>query len=297
MKLLKAGRARGWDNVPNEFLMNAPDEVLEAITTLFNKVQSSGTIPSGWNKGRITLIFKRGIRELLNNYRPVTVIIALSGLYSRVLNSRLTQVVETHGLLGEEQNGFRSGRRTADNNFLVNSAIWKGKSVKQNVHFCFIDISKAYDSVCRTLLWSRLSSLGIGGTFLQSLKALYTGDSVESEVNGRLTRPVFLSRGLRQGCSLSPILFAIYISGIGADLAASSLGFPLGSFILSGLLFADDIVLVSGDSGGLVQLVKLVKFHCDSLKLEISVEKSRWSLQKMTCLGTFWRRRTRSCYL
>ena len=103
------------------------------------------------------------------------------------------------------------------------------------MHLCYIDIAKAYDSVNCRILWSTLSSMGIGGQcgqFLQSLKALYTGDSVVSSVNGLSTRPVFLQRGLRQGCSLSPLLFALYISEIGRDLALSPLGFPLGGQVV-----------------------------------------------------------------
>ena len=49
----------------------------------------------------MTLVHKRGLRELLGNYRPITVIISLSSLYSKVLNDRLSLVVEEHNLLGE----------------------------------------------------------------------------------------------------------------------------------------------------------------------------------------------------
>lgn len=110
VKKLENGKARGWDNIPNEALKNLPDEMLHVITRLFNMMKTSGTMPHGWNRGRITLIHKRGQREVLGNYRPITVIISLSGLYSRVLNERLISVVEQHNLLGEIQNGFRKER-------------------------------------------------------------------------------------------------------------------------------------------------------------------------------------------
>ena len=165
----------------------------------------------------ITLIHKKGLRELLKNYRPVTVIISLVGLYSRVLNLRLTEVVELHGLLGEEQNGFRTGRRMADNNFILDSILWKLKAMGKKGHLAYLDISKAYDSVNCEILWSRMSRMGFDGVFLQSLKALYTGDCVQSTVNGVTTSPVYLRRGLSQGCfrsilvrlSLSPLCVAL----------------------------------------------------------------------------------------
>ena len=104
---LKNDKAKGWDMIPNEALKNLPDNMIAMIAVLFSKIKLSGTLPDGWNRGRITLVHKYGLRELLGNYRPITVIISLSGLYSRVLNERLTQVVEQHNLLGEVQNGFR----------------------------------------------------------------------------------------------------------------------------------------------------------------------------------------------
>ena len=90
---------------------------------------------------------------------------------------------------------------------------------------------------------------------LRSLQALYAGDRVVSEVNGVMTRPVFLRRGLRQGCSLSPLLFALYISDLGRDVSTSPLGYTIGDLTVSGLSFADDIVLIS-DSPEKLQLLR-----------------------------------------
>ena len=139
----------------------------------------------------------------------------------------------------------------------------------------FVDISKAYDSVNRRLLWARLSSLGFSGNFLASLQSLYTGDSIVCDVNGLQTQPVFLQRGLRQGCALSPMLFALYIADIGNDINASGLGFTVGHLTVSGLLFADDIVLFARTAAGLKELLRIVYSGCRDLKMDISEEKSQ----------------------
>ena len=172
---------------------------------------------------------------------------------------RLTEVVELHGLLGEEQNGFRTGRRMADNNFILDSILWKLKAMGKKGHLAYLDISKAYDSVNREILWSRMSRMGFDGVFLQSLKALYTGDCVQSTVNGVTTSPVYLRRGLRQGCSLSPILFALYIALIGVSASMMEQGVVIGGMVVSCLLFADDIVLVIKSKEGLLLLVRAVR--------------------------------------
>ena len=71
-------------------------------------------------------------------------IISLSGLYSRLLNERLTSVVEHHSLLGQIQNGFRKGRSGSDNSFVMNTILWKSKSKRKKVHLAFIDLTKVW---------------------------------------------------------------------------------------------------------------------------------------------------------
>ena len=78
-----------------------------------------------------------------------------------------------------------------------------------------------------------MAALGFGGKFLESIKSLYKDDFVTSEVNGVTTVPVYLGRGLRQGCSLSPILFAIYVADMSNDLHASNLGVTLQKICVS----------------------------------------------------------------
>ena len=58
----------------------------------------------------------------------------MSGLYSRVLNERLTDVVENHKLLGEIQNGFHRCRSGSDNAFILDSILWKSKAKKAKVY-------------------------------------------------------------------------------------------------------------------------------------------------------------------
>ena len=148
----------------------------------------------------------------------------------------------------------------------------------------FLDISKAYDTVNREILWQKLSSLGFSGDFLTALKTLYSDDSVDCVVNGMTTRQVFLRRGLRQGCALSPLLFALYIMDVGNDINVSELGFMIGKVCVSGLLFADDLVIVAKSASALKSLLTLVKKGFDKLKLAINTEKS----QVVSPAGDVW---------
>ena len=138
------------------------------------------------------MLSKKNSVSDIYNYRPLTVLPCICATYSKVLNARLTEVVERHRLLGEVQNGFRKDRSTTDCAFTLNTILWKTIAKKKKVNLAFLDLTKAYDSVCRDTLWKKLAKMGFGGQFLESLKSLYKGDFVTCEANGITSKPVFL---------------------------------------------------------------------------------------------------------
>ena len=275
IKTLGNDKAAGHDFLPNEALKNAPPVLIQKLVTLFNRVKNKGEVPRAWKRGRLVLIHKKGAKTDVYNYRPLTVLTVVSGLYTKVLNSRLAAVVEDHGLLGEIQNGFRKTRSGGDCAFVLNTILWKSAAQRKDVHLAFLDLMKAYDSVDRQRLWEKLAEMGFGGKFLQAIKKMYEGDHVTCKMNGITTPPVFLGRGLRQGCSLSPLLFALYVAGLGQDLTMAKQGFRLFRVCVSGIFFADDIVLVATTAEGLRQLLSIVEAHCKDLRMKLSVTKCK----------------------
>ena len=149
LRTLKNGKASGWDDIPNEALLNAPEALLIQVVRLYNNVLNSGRVPAAWRRGRLVLVHKKGARTDAYNYRPLTVINSVAALYSKLMNARLTKVVEAHNLLGEMQNGFRRGRSGTDCGFILNTVLWKSSALRKKPHLAFLDIQKAYDSVDR----------------------------------------------------------------------------------------------------------------------------------------------------
>ena len=275
IKNLGNGKAAGHDNLINEALKEAPESFTLLLTKLFNMIKCRGKIPRAWRRGRVVLIHKKGAESDISNYRPLTVIPCMCSTYSKLLNARLIEVTEKHRLLGEIQNGFRRDRCGTDSAFILNSILWKSMAKKKKVSLAFMDLQKAYDSINRETLWKKMAAMGFGGQFLESIKSLYKDDFVTSEVNGVTTVPVYLGRGLRQGCSLSPILFAIYVADMSNDLHASNLGVTLQKICVTCLFFADDFVLVACDADGLRQLRDIVQRHCTEMDMKLSITKSK----------------------
>ena len=79
--------------------------------------------------------------------------------------------------------------------------------------FCaFIDFRKAYDYINRNKLWQRLQEINVSTKMLTAIKSLYTNVSACVKVNNLTTDWFDVNSGLRQGRSLSPLLFNLYIT-------------------------------------------------------------------------------------
>lgn len=103
----KLEKSAGLDKVKNELLKNMPESVERQVLMLFNKVKREKKTPLAWRKGRVRLLHKGKDKTDLGNYRPITLCSCLSKLFTKMLNVRLTKVVEDDGLLPREQVGFR----------------------------------------------------------------------------------------------------------------------------------------------------------------------------------------------
>ena len=105
------------------------------------------------------------------------------------------------------QCGFRPGRSTMDQIFALQQIFEKSWEYAKEVNACFVDLEKAYDRNPRDKLWAVLLQYCIDGQLLTAIKSLYMRSEVCVRVNSATTKPFRVSVGLRQGCSLSFILF------------------------------------------------------------------------------------------
>jgi hypothetical protein len=111
IKDLKTGRI-GPDNIPSDFIINAKEELIPTLTTLFNKILDENSFPESWKSGNTTLIHKGGRRDIIENYRPITTSSAIGKLFMLIITKRLSSLAEKEGWLGEYQMGFRKNRCT-----------------------------------------------------------------------------------------------------------------------------------------------------------------------------------------
>jgi hypothetical protein len=143
------------------------------------------------------------------------------GILLLILESRISQWVETNDLCAKGQVGFRKDFRTIDKLFIFRTLTEQTRFQKKQLYTCFVDFEKAFDTVPRDLLWQVLEGLSISGRILECLRSMYRQDQAclhHPEEGLTLT---FLYRiGVKQGCPLSPLLFGLFIDGIEKRLNA-----------------------------------------------------------------------------
>jgi len=212
-------------------------------------------IPSSWRKAFITPVYKgNGPKDSLDHHRGITVLTSLSKLYCSILFARLNDVCEEKGIRAERQCGFRKNMGTISAIFVLNYAICATCSSKAkggcglSLFVSFVDFQKAFDSLLRSLLWTRLRSIGFSGNILHAVMDFYNDTVYQVKINGKLSEERVVSRkGVKQGCPLSPLLFGLFIEQLDIVLneIEGVLGIPISNQELRDLLYADDAALLS----------------------------------------------------
>ena len=154
--------------------------MIKCACKIFNVIFQSGIFPEPWSEGLLVPLFKKGNINITDNYRGITLLSVLGKLFTRIMNNRLVTWAEDYRIYVEAQGGFRPGRGTVDNIFvldgIVNSYLSSGKAL----YTAFIDFSKAFDYVVRDNLWYKLIQVGVSGKMLCMIRAIY--ENVKTKV-------------------------------------------------------------------------------------------------------------------
>ncbi len=273
IRKLKRGKAIGADKIPNEFLKASGPVFRRKLLAVLNQVLQLEAIPEVWRQSRLSMIPKKGDLSLLDNYRGIAINSNIGKLFTKLIAARLEQDVELRRILGLIQHGFRKGMQSTDALYILNRILGK-HGQRDGLYMAFLDIRKAYDRVNRQKLWDRMKELGYGGKLLRILQALYKDLSAVVTLDDITSDTVRMSQGLKQGCCLSPLLFAIYISDLGRQLEQAGKGYDFEGMKVPGLFFADDMALLATSGKELEELLNITYDFGLSMDIEFNGTKS-----------------------
>ena len=203
------GRSPGLDGLPAEFYKAFWHLIGEDLHSVFLECIDSGLLPLSCRRAVVTLLPKKGDLGALKNWRPVSLLGVDYKILSKALTNRLKKCLAT--VIHNDQSYCIPERSIFDNLFLIRDLLSYVKELNLNMGLISLDQEKAFDRVDHAFLFRTLEAFGFGPVFTSYIKLLYTDVHSLLKINGSLTRPFPVSRGIRQGCGLSGLLYNLAI--------------------------------------------------------------------------------------
>ena len=288
---LRNGKAAGGDEIAAEWLKYGPPELEEWLTKLLQQVWRTGVVPQAWRDAIVIPLFKKKDRRVCDNYRGISLLSVVGKILTSILLKRLAPLVD--GQLLECQCGFRKGRGTTDQIWMMSQLAEKAREYNIGVLACMVDLTKAYDSIPRAALMAVLRHRGLPEKIVRLIESLHQNTHCRVRLGSEVSDEFQVTTGVRQGCVLSPVLFNIYIDHIIREALTNMGGGlqldyrlqgelnykyrdkPEGTLLLQALLYADDTVLLAESQGQLQHMVDALHAACTRWGMEISVEKTK----------------------
>ena len=160
--------------------------------------------------------------------------------------------MDKRGIIRDEQIGFSKGMRTSDHLFILRTLAENStKKGSKPIYACFVDFRRAFDTVWHKGLFFKLRKIGVSDMFYTILKDIYRQTKLCVKINDHITDFFTSNIGVRQGDTLSPHLFKIFINDLPEIFEDSCDPACVNTKKLNSLLFADDVVLLSTLQKGL----------------------------------------------
>jgi len=264
----KVVTSSGPDGYPVILLKNTIGSLVQPLSQMFASFMSVGKMPNSWKVANVTPLYKKGPSSDPANYRPVSQTSIFCKLMERVIVADVTYYMKQKGLISKHQHGFLNGRSTTTN-LLESLSDWTASidnKITQTV--IYVDFTRAFDTVSRPKLLTKLKSYGVNGDLLSFISDFLTDRSQRTRVGNKLSNTATLSSGVVQGSCLGPLLFLLFINDLPSIFDST----------ITPKMYADDLKIYAKiesniDSEHLQQNIDRLVYWAQTWQLAISIRK------------------------
>lgn len=266
------GKSPGLDGLSIEHLQNAGPAMIVAVSHLFTAILRTAHLPIAMTDAVIVPICKNRQKNISSrsNYRPI----ALASIIARLLEKVLNELAAPYLSTADNQMGFKKNVSTSTAIYTLKQVAGYYKSRKTSVCACYLDLSKAFDRLAHDRLWLILQERGVPGHVTKVLKTWYSQQSNVVRWNGALSDPSKLACGVRQGGSMSPILFNVYMDGLSHKLNQLNVGCSMNGVITNHVCYADDMVLLSPSISAMRDMLAVCEEYAAQHNMAYNPDKS-----------------------
>ena len=204
----------GLDNISTILLKSISTEIYETLTLIINQSLSTGIFPDKLKIAKIKPIFKKENPNIPDNYRPISLLPAISKVFEKVAFIQVYAYFMENKLLYSSQYGFRTLHSTELAALELTDKIYLNLDKKKNPLAIFLDLSKAFDTIDHSILLNKLEHYGIKNTALHWFSSYLTNRCQYVQYNEQESSLLPITTGVPQGSILGPLLFIIYMNDI-----------------------------------------------------------------------------------
>ena len=194
-KLLKiiqssdANKAYGCDGISIRMLKQSSPSIIKLLSIIFQNYLKSGTFPNDWKKGNIVPVHKKNSKQLVNNYRPVSLLPICSKIFEKIIFNSIFNFMIQNNLLNSCQSGFRPNDSCINQLKSITHNIYRAFNANPSleVRGAFLDLSKAFDKVWDAGLLCKLKNNGINGNALQLIESFLHNTRQRVVLNGQFS--------------------------------------------------------------------------------------------------------------
>ena len=188
-------KSPGPDGLSVEFYGKFWDLVGPILLEVFNLCYLDSDLSDSMKTSHARLVFKKGDRKNLKNWRPISLLNVDYKICSKALSLRLSLVLDT--IVTPDQTCSVPGRSISSNLVMLHNMLDYIDRTDEPGILISLDQEKAFDRVDRSFLMNLLRHLGFGPSFCKWISTLYRGANMQLMVNGWLSRKIDLQRGVR----------------------------------------------------------------------------------------------------
>ena len=272
LNMMKSNKNDSIFDFQSDCLIHGPPELVSHLAKLLRLYISHGEVPCILLSCTLLPLVKDGLGDITasDNYRAI----ASGSLILKLLDIVILLLEGDKLGCDSMQFGFQARSSTTMCTWAVNSVIDHFLSKRRAVYGCAMDLSKAFDLVEWTELFTTLRQRGVEPMFLRVMLYVYRAQECDVKWGGQLSHKFHVSNGVRQGAVSSPLLFSVYINNLFTLLRESGLGCHISGIFLACFGYADDLLLLSGSRTGLQELVKICEKFAAKKALKFSTNEN-----------------------